>query len=328
MGCSSEIKSAQCRGIQSNYRLVILSLGTFCLHGMCMAEDDPAKAYDQTLNQNRAAAEQRSTNTSTMTPQQLKAYTQAQTAARAKEDQKKNLANYKEKTMLNLASIKELFAKGEDAWKNKKFRDATTFYSSVALADVPGSEEMSQTSRGRLVEMEELGNGHLKSADDADLQREYVKEVDELSTTIHEFPQTKAHDVAMRRMINLKSRPDVAGHVELAQAAALESDGKLTEAVKMYDEIANSPRYEHTLPALKARRKLDDLNNNEGTKTKIKAAMDAKADKEAPLLLASAKNFISNNLPKQAIEKLQQVLEKFPDTKYAETARQQLGGLK
>ncbi|MCY3023388.1 MAG: hypothetical protein NTW87_30785, partial [Planctomycetota bacterium] len=87
-------------------------------------------------------------------------------------------------------------------------------------------------------------------------------------------------------------------------------------------------RYENTVPALKARRKLEELNKNEATKAKIKAEGDAKADREAPLLLYAAKNFLANNYPKQAMEKLQQIVDKFPTSKWAEDAKKQLADLK
>jgi TolA-binding protein len=139
---------------------------------------------------------------------------------------------------------------------------------------------------------------------------------------------TKAHDTALRRLITLKSRPEVAGYVEMSQAEALETDGKLMDAIRIYESVAANPRYENTVPALKARRKLDDLNKNEATKAKIKTENDAKADKEAPMLLARARDFVSNNMPKQAMEKLEQVVAKFPNSKYAEEAKKMLADLK
>jgi TolA-binding protein len=114
----------------------------------------------------------------------------------------------------------------------------------------------------------------------------------------------------------------------MSQAEALETDGKLMDAIRIYESVAANPRYENTVPALKARRKLDDLNKNEATKAKIKTENDAKADKEAPMLLARARDFVSNNMPKQAMEKLEQVVAKFPNSKYAEEAKKMLADLK
>jgi len=128
--------------------------------------------------------------------------------------------------------------------------------------------------------------------------------------------------------VNLKSRPEVSGIVELAQAEGYEADGKLMEAVKLYESIGNNPRYENSVPALKAKRRLEELAKNDETRTKIKTEVDAKADKECPALISSAKNFVANNLPKQAIEKLQLVIDKYPSSKYADEAKKQLSELK
>lgn len=309
--------------------IIALFLATLQLtSSICRGEEDAAKAYEARLNSDRAAAELRNAAGSAQTPEQKKAAEGKLKAYKDSMDKKKNLAEFKQNTMDNLASIKEMFTKAEDAFKEKKYREAGAFYNSVAMASVPGSETIVETSRGRLVELEDNAKEHLKSADDADLHHEYIKEAEELSLITHEFAQTKSYDVALRRMISLKGRPEVAGHVELAQAESLENDGKLSEAVVIYNSIANNPRYEHSLAALKASRKIEDLNKNEATRGKLKTELDAKADREAPVLLNTAKNFVSNNMPKQAIEKLEQVIEKFPESKYAESAKKQLAELK
>jgi hypothetical protein len=293
------------------------------------AEEDKAqKELEARLKAARENAAVRSALDNARTDDAKKALKEKMKSAQAKDQEKKDLAEFKQKTLDNLGSIKELFAKGEEAFKNQKFGEAGQAYSSVALATVPGSEEMVETSRGRLVEMEDLAQGHLKAADDSDLKREYVKEVEELALICKEFGQTKTKETALRRLITLKSRPEVAGYVEMAHAESLETDGKLIEAATAYDSVARNPRYENTIPGLKARRKLADMKKDEATGAKLKAEADAKADREAPILLASAKNFVANNRPKDALEKLQIVVEKFPNTKYAEEAQKRMAELK
>ena len=184
----------------------------------------------------------------------------------AKEQGKKDLADYKSKVLGNLDAIKEMFAKAEESWKNQKYGEAGLFYSSVVAATAPGAEQMAETSRGRLVEMEDLAKERLKAADDFDLKREYMKEVDELTFVCRELALTKAKDVAFRRLITLKSRPDVSGYVDLAEAEAAEIDGKTEKAKLLYMRIAENPRYEGTLPALKARLKLERIEKSEKSK--------------------------------------------------------------
>ena len=308
----------------------LLLVSTLLFSATIHAEEDDAKrkAYDAKLKSDRANAEARMNVDKATSEDQRRSAKKHLDDMKSKQEQKQNLAEFKEKTLTNLSSIKELYAKAEDAFKNKRMKEAGDLYSSVALANVAGSEEMAETSRGRLVEFEDQAKAQLKAADDLDLKREYVKEVEILSAINKEFPRTEAHKTAVRRLITLKSRPEIAGYVELAQAESFESDGKLTDAVEHYGKISTNPRYENSIPALKAKRKLEELNRDDGTREKIKTEFNSKADKDAPVLLASAKNFVSNRMPKQAIEKLQTVVDKYPETKYAEEARKQIDELK
>jgi len=309
--------------------ILLAIMGSLLIAGRARAEDDAAaKAYDQRLKNARNSSALQNAYDNAKTDQEKSAAKKALSDAKAKDQGKKDMAEFKQKTLDNLANIKELFAKAEDNWKNKLFGDAAPLYNSVSMATVPGAEQMVETSRGRMVELEDLAKNHLKSADDNDLKRDYSKEVEELAVVNRDFTLTKSHEVAVRRLVNLKSRPEVAGVVELAQAEGYEADGKLMEAVKLYESIGNNPRYENSVPALKAKRRLEELGKNDETRTKIKTEVDAKADRECPALISSAKNFVSNNLPKQAIEKLQMVIDKYPDSKYADEAKKQLSELK
>ncbi|MFH0938757.1 MAG: hypothetical protein V1899_05705 [Planctomycetota bacterium] len=276
----------------------------------------------------RAAAERRVADTSKMTPEQRADYKETEQHRKDKENKAKNLADYKEKTLNNLNSIKELFNKAEAAFKEKQFRTAGSFYDLIVLATVPGVEMFVETSRNRLVEMEDIAKQMLSDAVDFDLKQDFVKEVELLTTILHDFPKTKTCEVAMRKVINLKSRSEVAGYIELAQAESLEANDKLLDASNLYRSIASNPRYENSVPALKAARKLDDFNKNEGMRAKLKAEINIKADKEARPMLNLAKNYLANNKPQMAIEKLRQVIEKFPDTSYAEQAKNEIEQLK
>ena len=248
--------------------------------------------------------------------------------AKAKAEQKKDLEEYKGIVKGNLDQIKDMFQKAETAWKDQQYKDAGFFYQSVALATVPGSEEMAETSRGRLIEMEDLDKGHLKAAEDADLQHDPMGEVKELEIVVREFAITSQKDVAQRRLINLKADSNVAAYVAYARAESLEADGKIEEAIDAYFSIAADPRYEHSLPAMKAGKRLAELHGDVAVQERVKANFLFRADKNAPGLLNSAKNYVTNGMPKKAIEKLQTVIDKYPNTLYAADAQKMLGELK
>jgi hypothetical protein len=233
-------------------------------------------------------------------------------------------AAYKEKVAQNQASIKEMFAQAEAKFKEANYREAASFYASVVLANVAKTEQLVDDSRKRFIEMEGLAQEHLKAADDADLQRDFMKEVEELAVINREFPFTKVFETAQRRLVSLKTRPDVAGSVEFSEGESLEASGNLVDALKKYKSIATNPRYENSLAAMKAKRKLEALEKNEATRDQLKNDLQALAEKNAPALISSAKNFLSNNMPAQAKEKLRLVMEKYPGTTFADDAKKQL----
>lgn len=275
-------------------------------------EDRLRKAYDE--YQKKAAA------SNPNTPGGQKAGQGAVNKAEGKVDD----LQYKEKIMANQASIKEMFAQAEGKFKESKFREAASFYASVAMANVAKTEQLVADSRKRFIEMEGMAQEHLKNADDADLNRDFLKEVDELGLIVREFPFTKVFETAQRRLVGLKTRPDVAGHVEYAEAESVEASGNLVEALRKYKAIADNSRYANTLPSMKATRKIELLQKNEASREQLKTDMQALAEKHAPALLTSAKNFLANSMPAKAKEKLRQVMEKYPGTTFAEDAKKQL----
>lgn len=344
---SSEYPNPQMRA--AGWRTLFLLIGVtgvwmaLPLHG---ADATDKQTYEERLKKEREAAERR---------EQANGTTDAATRRkemnrRENEDKQRGLAEYKEQMLNNLAAVKDAYAKAEDAWKQSlefskvtpeqwaamapeektdalkqdQYRTAAAYYKSISMATVLGAEQMVETARARLLAMEDIGKKRLTEADDADLKQDYVREVDVLAAIIRDFEQTKSKDAAARRLLTLKSRPDVSAHVDLAQAQVLDAQGKWTEALGLYTAIANNPRYENSVAALKAKRRMNELQNNEESRGKIKAELSAKADKEAPLLLNAARNYMANNRPKLALEKLQSIVEKFPDSKYAEDARQQI----
>lgn len=304
-----------------------VSLAATLAFGFCLSlaarEENPDKALDAALKAARQAAEDRvadpADKNKNLSPDERK-----KLQAQKKEDLKEYQAMIKD----NLAGIKAQFQAAEQAWNAKDFKRAGTYYLSVSKATVPGAEEMIETSVQRInADMEKLARGHISAADDAGLQRDFMKQIEELSIVLKEFSITAAAKDASNKLTSLRSKPEVAGFVEFSQAEALLAEGKLTEALAALNAIVANPRYENSIAALKATRKIDDLNKNEETRALLKKEFLNKADKEAPSLLNMAKNFANNNQPKAAKEKLVTVIDKFPDTPYAEEAKKQLATL-
>lgn len=299
-----------------------LALSSTLLFGpAARAEDDPAKAQDKRLQQAYDQAQARDRQNAGTT-------TKADQAARAKEQAKRDVAEFKQNMTNNLASIKELSRLADADMKEKKFAEAGQFYGSVAMADVPGSEDYAEQARNNLQKLEDMAKDCLHEAEDADIQRDYIKEAERFLYILQEFPFTKAKERALAGITSLRSRPEVAAFEEFKKGEQLEADGKLIDAEKAYEGITLNPRYDHSVAALLAKRKLDAFGDNEQTRAAKKAELDARAKKEAPSLMASAKNYLANNMPKEAMRKLQDVIDRYPNTSFAEEAQKQLAELK
>ncbi len=202
------------------------------------AADQADKAFDSTLAANRAAAEARSADPSASTTGTGNKKADAKKIAAQK---KEDLAEYKGMVKDNLASIKAMFQAAEQAWKAKSYKQAGAFYQSVAQATAPGSEEMVETSHLRInSDMEKLAKEHMDAANDAGITHDYMKQIEELSIIVKDFGITKQRDDAARKLVALKSKPEVSGFVDYAQAEQLLSDNKLTEAFNALTAIANS----------------------------------------------------------------------------------------
>jgi hypothetical protein len=316
--------------------VAVLVLATLALSSRAFAEGSEreskkdAKEYEEKLKQQREDAERRNEQLKAAgNPDLEKKLREADRARREKDQQKADYADYKEKTYQNLAQVKETYENGKAAFKEKQYAKATAYYKSVAGATVAGSEEMAKDAREKLIGMETLAKERLKAAEDADQEGNYIKEVEELMVIMTEFKDTKIRDVAQRRIINLQSKPEVAAETEYIRAQALlTQDGKMLQGMEILGALANNPRYENTVAQFKAKRKLDELNENDEARGKMKNEHDEKMEKDAPALIAAAKNYSSNHNAKLAREKLNTVIERYPDSRFAEEARKQLEALK
>lgn len=266
--------------------------------------------------------------------------TDADAKARAKAlaaaDKAEAIGNMKQ----NLDSIKELWQKEEDAWKksedamknnhpeNADYKDVGFFAQSVSMATVTGAEDLADQARNRLQDLEDMAKKKLDEAADAEIKQDFAGEAGILLFVIEQLAITKSADIAQKRFTSLRSKPEVAAYEMLKKAQDFEAVPNITEAVRVYEDLATNPRFEHSIPALQAKRKLDTLNADDQTRAKLKNELDAKAAKEAPQMFSTAKNYVANNMPKDAIAKLEQIMQKFPNTTYAEEAKKMIDTLK
>ncbi|MCK6472934.1 MAG: hypothetical protein L6R28_14420 [Planctomycetes bacterium] len=238
---------------------------------------------------------------------------------------------YKEKVALSEERIKELFTNAELKYEEGSYREAGAFYYQVMQARddaaLPKAQDLVKKATDKVLAMDGLAKQHLDNAKDADVKRDFMKEIEELGELVKQFPFAKCYDEARERLTALKNRKEVAGHVELAEAEELAAAGKLSAAIELLKKIQENPRYQNSIVTMKAARRLQELNEGDAAKERLQQEREALAESEAPKLMATAKNFILNKETSRAKEQLNAIIEKFPGTKYAEEAKSKLDEL-
>ncbi len=228
---------------------------------------------------------------------------------------------------LSLGALKKKMQNAEKAQQAQKLGEALKLYQDLAatgfkheLIDQAAAKAKALTEAGaaRMAAAEQLPGPDAVTALEAlakDFQgTELGKTARENRDRIAGDPKTQAA-LAQRK----KAARDKAGQEALAQAMKLEQSGKYERALQAFSDIARKfsdttakAKAETAAARLKADPKVQQQKNN------------AQADR----LLRAAGNYQRNNMIPEAQEKLKELLARFPKSKAAEKAKQQLASLK
>jgi tetratricopeptide (TPR) repeat protein len=182
--------------------------------------------------------------------------------------------------------------------------------------------------------IEALGRDRLASADRAVEQQKYDEAVALLLELRREFQGIEASSVARRKIESLrKKNADIAkifeqqesgGRAETILAAALDDvrDRRFGVAYEKLEEIVSE--YGATETAKKAQTVLDRMKKNDALMVHVR---DHKAAAPCRTLLFEARSFQNAGQTQKARELLREIIEKYPDTTFAEEARRRLAQL-
>lgn len=139
-----------------------------------------------------------------------------------------------------------------------------------------------------------------------------------------DFPQSYSAMEADKELLKFTLRPDVKGQLNMAKAASLETQNKFREALALYKEVAEHPRLANTALALKAHQAFERLSKDPKAKLWISTEQMIEEDKKALVALNAAKNFLMNRMQDQARTRLREIVEKYPESRYAVEAKKLL----
>jgi hypothetical protein len=237
-----------------------------------------------------------------------------------------------EKLSSNLTGIKDLCERANAAWKLEHYRIAAMLYRSVTLATVLGSDNFVDEARDRLSSLESIAKKRLDAAVDSGLHDDFAVQARQLLDIINEFPDTAVAREAERSMGLLRTQPRSAAYLDLEEAKTLRQQGRIFEAAERFDSIADSPRYRDRIdcqiPCLLARRMAQEITGNAVLRLAIASQRSTKNERESHALLASAQNLLLNKMPADAKDKLNRLLELYPDSSAAKDAKKLLDDMK
>ena len=157
-------------------------------------------------------------------------------------------------------SAEALMETAEKKFQQGKYREAAKLFMALASVEPPMSPPMLAAARKRLADMEGMAQKHLDAERDAYRRCEYLRGVEELTIILREFPFTKAKDEAVKRLSPGQPSEHQEAYEKFWQAKRMESQGNLSEALRMYRAIAEDPRYQGIVPGFNAKRKVRYLS--------------------------------------------------------------------
>lgn len=240
--------------------------------------------------------------------------------AKERSDQRSKTSKQAAKMSLNL--IKELYKKGETAYKEGDFPAAYSYFRMVGESTVTGAESLREKSRERLAEMEAEAIARYDEADVRFRQGNYVKSALLLGEIEDAYPYTSVADKARSMLRKLTARPEAAAAVLYGRGRQHEDAEDYARAVNIYKEA--SEKYPEEWDGMRAKIRLDKLLSEPEVIEALRRAREFEAADEAPRLINLARNYLFNEQYDRAAEKLRELIGRFPDSAEGKAAKEAL----
>lgn len=226
--------------------------------------------------------------------------------------------------------MKTDLAAARAAEKAGKLGRAYTFYQSV----VQNGGDEAGPAQAKLDSISQSADKAMADVDRALNDKKFVDATKLLVAAESTYAGSSFGDKFKAKLDKIRTDPAIKAEVEQARAAAAaeadeaaaraaEKEGDYKRAIAIYERyVVTYPNSPHLG---QVRDHLAELKSN---KT-IQAGIAARAvDDQCKSCLAMARNYIESGYPDKARPYLQKVIDQYPDTSYAATARQQLVDLK
>ena len=204
------------------------------------------------------------------------------------------------------------------------------------LEDVLKSSEdeaRSQRASHLMAQAVEVGHGKVDEANALVKEKKYVEAAELLRGLAEQFADTEVGRKARLRLMGLRRRPDVSAAIQqdqwqreaeamLARADGLAEQKRYAQSVERYKLV--TMLYGRTDAGTKARQKVRQLAGDEQLAAQIR---EQKATRQAVGWLSIARSYARIGRDARARTFYKKIVEAYPGTRYAETARQEMQNL-
>jgi len=245
---------------------------------------------------------------------------------RLEAQRKKKIAEERKKAQQkSLKAIQQAFNEGKKAFDEKRYAVAYLHLSSVAECGLKSAASMAAEAKTKVLEMENMAKAKLDLAELSLLRGDATEAARLFLEVAQDFPHGEAAKRARSRLRAVKTTPAVAASLRYSEGKAHEDAENYKEALKIYDEVVE--RWPEELAALRAKVAAKKIRQDPEKRAMTREGVELEAERECPTLLNIAKNFLINGDKATARGKLGQVIEDYPGTSYADTAKAALDAL-
>lgn len=230
------------------------------------------------------------------------------------------------------AATRQLFSNAEKAYGQKAYNTAYMYYKALIETKNSGYVDLGKVA-DKISEIEGLATAKLRLGKVWEIKKRYSKAAEAYVETIEEFGYTPPAAEAKRKLTTLRERPSVKAALMYAEGQLEDDAGNYYEAYLIYEKVQK--KWPSSIAALRARVAIKSMRADEFKMQVLEERKHETAKEFSARFMLKAKSFLMNSihgrkkkiLPARikefeamAVKELKRIVDRFPNTKYAETA--------
>ncbi len=225
----------------------------------------------------------------------------------------------------SIEAIKKAFEKGKTAYEEQLYSVAYLHFSSVATCGMKEAAKMATEARTKVSEIDGMARAKLNQAEILLLKGQAAEAAKAFLEIVQDFPHGEPAKRARSRLRAVKTTPAVAASLRYSQGKSHDDAENYGEALKIYAEVLQ--RWPEEIAALRAKVASRKIRQDPEKCEMANEALELEAERRCPTVINLALNYLINDDRATARARLNQVIEDYPGTTYAEQATAALEAL-